>query len=210
MLPPTSDQSQEHTALINDVNALMTSVLPGVPAMTSIVGLQQVSCSLFIALFERLMRIRLSGVFRTPTQPDQFVVNAEALLDAVNKLLPPGTGSLPAAVTAQALASGDIPAMAALTRVFSNMQRDASTAASVQADAVAKPTPAQTSDALQAELAELQLVRDRVTALRQWLAAGGESNPDDPMSQALYTIMQQTIADCADDPSAFSDMLTDR
>ena len=60
------------------------------------------------------------------------------------------------------------------------------------------------------ELAELQVVRDRVAALRDWMASGGQTDPSNPTSRALDALVQEVMEDCADDPSKFSEMLTDR
>lgn len=60
------------------------------------------------------------------------------------------------------------------------------------------------------ELQELQMVRDRVTALREWLSTGGQLDPSNPTSVVLDQLMASVMQECADDPSKFSEVLTER
>ena len=60
------------------------------------------------------------------------------------------------------------------------------------------------------ELQELQMVRDRVTALREWLSTGGQLDPSNPTSVVLDQLMASVMQECADDPSRFSEVLTER
>lgn len=65
-------------------------------------------------------------------------------------------------------------------------------------------------ETLAAELRELQEVRDRVALMREWLAGGGMANQGSQSSDVMNQLLQQTLAECGDDTSRFSELLTDK
>jgi hypothetical protein len=63
---------------------------------------------------------------------------------------------------------------------------------------------------LRQEMADLQVVRDRVAAMRRWLAGGGQLDPNDPMSADFEVMLASALADCNGDPMQLSTVLSER
>jgi hypothetical protein len=70
--------------------------------------------------------------------------------------------------------------------------------------------PQDEEERLRREMAELQLVRDRVAAMRRWLSAGGQLDPSDPMAADFEVLLASALTDCGGDPMQLSALLSDR
>ena len=59
-------------------------------------------------------------------------------------------------------------------------------------------------------MTELQLVRDRVGAMRRWIASGGQLPASDPASGDFEALLSSAMAECNGDPMQLSSLLSDR
>ena len=118
-----ADRASQEAQLLVDANALLRSMRPDANELGSVTELQGIATSLFIAVFESLFVVRLKDVVRTPLTRQEFMHNATVFLAGLAKMLPKGAIQVPPEITADAITSGSIPAIAYLVRFFTELRR---------------------------------------------------------------------------------------
>lgn len=108
--------------LLNAANSLILSCGLSPEPLRNAADLQSSASSLFVALFESLFDVRLPGILRSPNGLDDLEHNAGVVLEALRSTLPPKV-AIPADITGHAVASGDLPSIAFLVRIFTDLAR---------------------------------------------------------------------------------------
>ena len=108
--------------LLNAANSLILSCGLSPEPLRNAADLQSSASSLFVALFESLFDVRLPGILRSPNGLDDLEYNAGVVLEALRSTLPPKV-AIPADITGHAVASGDLPSIAFLVRIFTDLAR---------------------------------------------------------------------------------------
>jgi len=96
---------------------LLNSVLNAVGLQAQIETFDECAqASVFVAIFERLFRVRLSDVIRSPATDEDRVQNCQRVIDALGGMLGPGD-----AVTAEKIIERDAAAINALIQCFAEL-----------------------------------------------------------------------------------------
>ncbi|KAG5184489.1 hypothetical protein JKP88DRAFT_194951, partial [Tribonema minus] len=111
----SSPHAAEDEVLLRKINTLLTRV--GIPAkpITSFNEVKKSASSMFVAIFEGMFKVTREGIVRKPTQLQDYVRNAQVIIDALDKeILHINLDH----VTGAAVARGDAQAIHNLVDIF--------------------------------------------------------------------------------------------
>lgn len=105
---------KDYTALLGNVNDLLAAVGITTKKITSIQELTRVASSMFVAVFEALFHVRLTGIVRQPTKKEDYEFNVQRVIDGLGAQINMNLQHIPG----RAIVQGDIRALSNLVHIF--------------------------------------------------------------------------------------------
>ena len=106
--------------LLHDTNKLLDSIGLGEKVISSQWELVTAASSMFVGIFESVFGCHLEEVCRQPANEDDYIQNAQLVLDGLKRMLPPSV-QVPATITGRSLCSGDMPAIRFMVSMFTEL-----------------------------------------------------------------------------------------
>lgn len=100
--------------LLVDTNNLLSAVGISAKRIASINELSRVASSMFVAVFESLFHVRLEGIIRSPQTKEQYVENAQRVIDGLSQQIQTDLKH----ITGKSIVQGDIKSLSHLISIF--------------------------------------------------------------------------------------------
>ena len=100
--------------LLADTNNLLSAVGISAKKIASINELSRVASSMFVAVFESLFHVRLEGIIRSPQTKEQYVENAQRVIDGLSQQIQMDLKH----ISGKSIVQGDIKSLSHLISIF--------------------------------------------------------------------------------------------
>ena len=100
--------------LLVDTNNLLFAVGISAKRIASINELSRVASSMFVAVFESLFHVRLEGIIRSPQTKEQYIENAQRVIDGLSQQIQTDLKH----ITGKSIVQGDIKSLSHLISIF--------------------------------------------------------------------------------------------
>ena len=100
--------------LLVDTNNLLHAVGISAKRIASINELSRVASSMFVAVFESLFHVRLEGIIRSPQTKEQYIENAQRVIDGLSQQIQTDLKH----ITGKSIVQGDIKSLSHLISIF--------------------------------------------------------------------------------------------
>ena len=116
-LSSRSDSVGQNNGILEETNSLLLAVGISAKQISSIEELSRVASSMFVAIYESLFHIRLDDIIRNPQSKDEYVHNAQLVIDGLSEQIQMDLQH----ITGDSIANGDIRAISHLVNLLTRI-----------------------------------------------------------------------------------------
>lgn len=116
-LSSRSDSIGQNNGILEETNSLLLAVGISAKQISSIEELSRVASSMFVAIYESLFHIRLDDIVRNPQSKDEYVHNAQLVIDGLSEQIQMDLQH----ITGGSIANGDIRAISHLVNLLTRI-----------------------------------------------------------------------------------------